>query len=271
MPKGKKRKSLTSLVEKYREVSVVQEIENNLEKQSRALYPVSSLALDDLYDEENYDLDSYPTLRTSLEKDGFLLPLILTPDPEKEGRYLILNGAKRFLLGKNRLGLSSLPAVCATLSAERKQLYVLENILQEGGCPLAKTHAFLVLIQRYGYSEEEISKACSLSLSSVRNFLRLENLPPFLKDGLRKGLLSYGQARALLGLLPEQQEELYREIQENRLSVREVEQRKRILQGKEAPLLLSVKGKRLTITFPGEREAKKAEKKLREDPGLLSR
>lgn len=270
MPKGKKRKSLTSLVEKYREVSVVQEIENNLEKQSRALYPVSELSLDDLYDESNYDLDSYPTLTTSLEKDGFLLPLILTPDSEHENRYLILNGAKRFLLGKNRLHLSSLPGVVATLSPERKKLYVLENILQEGGCPLTKTHAFRVLLNS-GYSEEEIAKACSLSVSSVKNLLRLEKLPPFLKEGLKKGLLSYGQARALLDLPVEVQESLYQEIQENRLSVRELEHQKRRYQGKEAPLLLTRKGRRLTITFADEKSAQKVEKKLSEDPGFFDR
>lgn len=268
MSNGKRnRKSdltLASLIEKYKRNSVASEIEKNLTSQARVLYPVNQLSLFELYDEENYDLSLFESLEASLRKDGFLLPLVLSKDPKKPNHYFILNGAKRFLIAKNRLGMATLPCILSSLTPERERAYVLENIVAEGGCCLAKTYCFQTLVSKYHVSLPEIEGETGISDSEVRNLLRLDSLPSDLKKDLQAGKMTYGEARVFLGLPYRKQLALREKLFKDALSVRELEGIKRNYQGKNRKVSLKLEKNTVSLSFEDEEDAKKAYRKLLE-------
>lgn len=258
MPRRKKRTDLLSLVDKYQGLSVVSEIEHNLLNASKYNYPLSYLIINDLYNENNYDLSTYENLKQSLKKDGFLVPLIIV---KVEGKYEIINGVKRFLLGKS-LGFTSMPCVLADIQEERKIEYIIENIIEEQDNPLVKTYAFTKLEEKYNYSDFDIASISKLSLTQVRNLKRLNSLPDFLKEGLKSNKLTYSEARCLLNLPLKKQEELYMQILTNSISVRDLEKEKRIILGTKKKRKVSLKGKKITITFDSEEEASRQFKQI---------
>lgn len=250
----KRRNDIRALIERYQRFSVVSEIEQNLINANGFKAITSSLVLSPLFSEQNYDLSCYKNLEDSLKKDGFLVPLIVVET--KEGKYEIINGVKRFLLGK-KLNMKEMPVIKADINENRKYSYILENIQAEGDSPYVKTYAFSVLKNRFGYSEETISSLASISLAQVKNILRLERLPDFLKVGLRSFKLSYAEARCLLNLPIERQKELYEAILAGQVSVRDLEKEKRKFMGNKRKTTIFQKGKTVVITFESEEEAKK--------------
>jgi len=255
MPKTKRRTSLGELIEKYSNYSVVEEIEKNLSSFPRSDIPMEKLLLHPLFDEKNYALDLYSSLKESLKNDGFLSPLILVP--ASSSQYYVINGVKRYLLGKS-LGYTSFPGVEADLTKERVRLYILENIVAENDCPLVKTTCFSRLLKEKVFTAEDIAAITSLSLSQVRNLIRLDNLPEFLKEGLRERKLTYGEARALLSLDEKDQKEIYQRILSSPLSVREIESYKRKVMGRTKKTKVTLHKRSVTITFEDEEKARRA-------------
>lgn len=247
------RTDLGSLVKKYQRFSVVDEIEQNLLGISQTKVSIKELYLSDLFSEENYDLNCYRSLEDSLRNDGFFVPLIVV---KGESGYEIINGVKRFLLAK-KIGFSKLPIVQAELDEERKITYILQNIQEEEDSALVKTYAFSILKNKYGYMENSMAKLASCSVSQVKNLLRLEGLPDFLKEAIRSYEISYSEARSLLNLPVEKQRILYQKIKKGTISVRDLEKEKRSFSGNGRKTKVTQKGKKITITFQDEGEAEK--------------
>ena len=244
---------IVSLISRYKGSSVVSEIERNLSSFQKGDYPISKLYLSRYYDEMNYDLSSYSALTESIRKDGFLLPLIIVKG-EKEGCFEIINGVKRFLIAKS-LSMEKVPCILAEIDPERKKVYLIENIVEEGGCPLVKSHAFRLLLED-GYSPSNIAEISHLSISQVRNLIRLDNLSDKLKIALIRNEIQYGEARALLNLPSKTQDELFAEIVEDDISVREIEARKRAILGRQRKRTVVLKGRTVLIHFEDEEEAR---------------
>ena len=253
MPKRVRRTDFSSLAKKYQGFSVVNEIEKNLLSKDERTCRAESLVLSDLYHEDSYDLERYEVLEKSIRNDGFLMPLIVV---KKDDRYEIINGVKRFLLAR-KIGLESMPIVLADLPEERKIAYIIENIMSEGDNPLVKTYAFQVLESKYAYPDDKIAELSSLSVNQVRNLKRLDKLPDFLKDGLKDFVLTYSEARSLLNLPLERQKELYEKIRKGEVSVRDLEKEKRTYLGNKRKRKVTLRNKRVTISFESEEEAEK--------------
>ncbi len=254
MPKRKKRIDFSSLVEKYQGLSVVSEIEKNLVLSQRSEADIEKFVLSNLFDEKNYNLDIYHSLKDSLLKDGFLMPLIVLE--KEDGTYEILNGVKRYLLAK-KLSYRKLPYVKTELTTERKLEYILENIMKEDDNPLVKTHAYLRLEKEYSFTDEKIALLSGQSINQVRNLKRLDQLPYFLKDGLINSTLTYSEARCLLNLPKEKQKDLYEKIQNGSLSVRDLEREKRTYLGNSKKRKVTLNRKSVTIQFSSAEEAEK--------------
>lgn len=259
LKKSSDRRDLSKLVDRYQKYSVVSEIEHNLLDTASFFAPVNELVIADLYAEENYDLTRYQSLEKSLKEDGFLMPLIAVKVGDQ---YEIINGVKRLLLAK-KIGMVEIPVVKAELEWDRKVSYILENIQEEGDSPYVKTYAFSVLKEKYHFSVEEIASRSHLSSSQVKNLLRLQKLPKNLKQGLISFELSYGEARSLLNLPKEVQNELFAQIQKGSLSCRDLEKAKRSYLGVEKKRTIQIQKNAITITFEDESEAKRQYEKLK--------
>ncbi|MBO5294211.1 MAG: ParB/RepB/Spo0J family partition protein [Clostridia bacterium] len=174
--------------------------------------------------------ESLEQLADSIGQFGVLQPIIVRESQLLQGTYEIIAGERRWRASK-MAGLSEIPAVVLEGDdLKAAQVAVIENVQREDLNPVEEAMAYDVLIERYGLTQDQVSKQVGKSRSAVTNMLRLLDLPEEVLELLKNGDLSTGHARALLGLKNEEQmPSLAQKIVEKGLSVRDVERTVRLM------------------------------------------
>lgn len=171
---------------------------------------------------ESMDEESIKELAESIKEKGILQPILVR---RKDDKYEIIAGERRYLSAK-LLGLDKIPAI--VLDVDEREAYeisLVENIQREDLNPIEKAEAFQSYIDRYRITHEELAKRLGISRTEITNLLRLLQLPPEIKEEVKNGNLTYGHARALLGLEDaDSQKEMAERIVREKLSVRETEE-----------------------------------------------
>lgn len=216
--KNQSNPGLAELLEKYKDSSVVTEIEKNIQISSSSEISVADLALFPLFDETNYNLNE-GGLYDSMKMNGIMFPLFVRPN---EGKYEVVNGVKRFLIAKS-VGMKSVPVVIINFPIEEIIAYILNNEIKNGDNAFVRGTAYRLLITNFKYTEKDIRLMTGISHGQVNNLMRILNLPKEVKTAVVKERLSYAEARVLLGLAKTEQIELMDRIIKEKLSVREAE------------------------------------------------
>ena len=250
---------LTDLTKKYSNYNVVSEIETNLSKLTPSKISINNIVVDKLFDTSLYNLDLFKSLEESILSEGILTPIILYSDSSK--KYLI-NGIKRYLIAKEN-NISDLPCLVISLDRDKINQYIINELNKNNDNILIRTYCFKKLIEIYQYSQEQISNMSNISLSNIKNILRLDNLPSYIKKDLTDNRVSYGKARALLNLDKENQDKLYKLVLDPKYSVRDIEKYKRDYIGNSSKIKVSQNNKNIKITFLSEEEAKKNIEKIK--------
>ena len=99
---------------------------------------------------------------------------------------------------------------------------IIENIQREDLSPIEEARSYKKLIESHDYTPEEVAEVLGKSRSYIVNMTRLLTLPSLLIKFVDERQLSYGHARALIGL--ENAVFLARKIIEEKLSVRQTEE-----------------------------------------------
>jgi ParB family chromosome partitioning protein len=160
-------------------------------------------------------------LSDSIKEKGIIQPLVVRSVPTG---YELIVGERRWRAAR-AAGLKQVPVVVKDVTgAEMLELALVENIQRQDLNPLDKADAYNRLIMEFGLTQEEVAGRVGQDRSTVANFLRLRNLPQPIQADIANNTLSMGHARALLGLeVPAQQEEAWRRIVSENLSVRAAE------------------------------------------------
>ena len=259
MSQKKVNNRLSDLTKKYQSFNVVSEIENNLSNLSSKRINLTDIKIYPLLDTSLYEISLYKTLRESITTEGILTPIIIYND--NSNKYLI-SGMKRYLIAKSK-NMKDIPCFEINISTDKINQYILSDIIRNNDNVLIKTYCFKNLISKYNYTQESISSITSLSLSNVKNILRLDNLPSYIKKDITLNKISYGKARALLNLSPSDQKELYTEILNPKLSVRDIEILKRKYIGSRRQVVVTKNNKSIRITFLSEEDATKNLEKVK--------
>ncbi|MBU4140536.1 MAG: ParB/RepB/Spo0J family partition protein, partial [Candidatus Omnitrophica bacterium] len=143
--------------------------------------------------------------------------------PKEEG-YELIAGERRLRAAK-KLCFTQLPAIIKDVEdAEALQLALIENIQREELNSLEEAQAYQRLISEFGFTQEKIARLMGKDPSSVSNTLRLLKLPQEIQAALRKGMISMGHARTILGLRSlTEQGRIFKRTIAKQLSVRELE------------------------------------------------
>ncbi|MBN2676241.1 MAG: ParB/RepB/Spo0J family partition protein, partial [Alphaproteobacteria bacterium] len=116
------------------------------------------------------------------------------------------------------------------------EVALIENLQRSDMNPIDEAHGFAQLAKDFGYSHKEIASRIGKSRSYITNLIRLIQLPEDIQQKVIKKEMSVSHARSLLNV--ENAEELSEEITENKLSVRDLEERvKRQKNTKEQTIL----------------------------------
>jgi ParB family chromosome partitioning protein len=160
--------------------------------------PIDQLQPNRLQPRVRFDDDQLEELADSIRTQGIIQPLVVTA--AGDGTFLIVAGERRWRAAR-RAGLTEVPVVIREVSGDRHllELALVENLQRSDLNPIEEAEALLTL-QGFGLQHEEIAARVGKSRSAVSNSLRLLKLPEDVRDLMRSGALSAGQARPLLGL-----------------------------------------------------------------------
>lgn len=175
----------------------------------------------------DFDPSSLEELSRSIVEKGLIQPITVR---RAGGDYQLVSGERR-LRAAQRAGLASIPAFIVDVQsdAEMLELALVENIQREELNPIEIAHAYQRLINECRLTQDEVGKKVGKDRSTVTNFLRLLKLPEQIREGLRRGRLTIGHARALLGLENEREQmRMFEQIVAGHVNVRTVERTTRI-------------------------------------------
>jgi ParB family chromosome partitioning protein len=168
--------------------------------------------------------DALAELANSIRASGVVQPILLRRSAPAGDRYQLVVGERRWRASR-LAGLETVPAIIRDLSdQDALELALTENLLRQDLNPLEVARAYQALQEKYSLSHEQVAERLGINRSSVTNTLRLLRLPPTVQEMLSKDEITYGHARALLGLDSESaQVQLASRIAKQGLSVRQVE------------------------------------------------
>ncbi|MDP3788846.1 MAG: ParB/RepB/Spo0J family partition protein, partial [Candidatus Omnitrophota bacterium] len=191
-------------------------------REDRILYtPIGRKKANPFQPRERYDQKKLDDLISSIKEKGVLQPVIVR---DKNGEYELIAGERR-LRAAQALGIEEIPVIVRNVSdADALELSLIENIQREELNPIEEAKAFKRLMDEFGFSQEEVSRAVGKDRATVANTLRLLSLPKRAQDMVSDGEISMGHAKALLSLSGEHAIlKLANSIVKKGLSVRETE------------------------------------------------
>lgn len=179
---------------------------------------ISDLRAGQLNPRKDFRDEELTELAESIRNKGLVQPIIVRPS---EGGYEIVAGERRWRAAQ-KAGLHTVPVIARELSdKEVLELAIIENVQRTDLNAIEEATGYRELIERFDYSQEQLSEIIGKSRSHVANTLRLLKLPEGVQTLVQNGRLTAGHARALIGR--EDAEDLAQRILEESLNVREVE------------------------------------------------
>jgi len=173
-----------------------------------------------------FEAEALAELSISIQQQGIIQPITV----RKLGydKYQIISGERRFRASQ-MAGLKSIPAYIRIANDQGMlEMALVENIQRRDLNAIEVAISYKRLIDECSLTQEEMSERIGKSRSSVANFIRLLKLPPVIQAAIRDEKISMGHARAILGVDdPAAQIQMFREITEQNLNVRDVENRAR--------------------------------------------
>ncbi|MDH3665835.1 MAG: ParB/RepB/Spo0J family partition protein [Paracoccaceae bacterium] len=137
-------------------------------------------------------------LAASIRQRGIIQPVVVRPDPERQGDYQIVAGERRWRAAQ-RAQLHEIPVVIRDIDDRTVlEVAIIENVQRTDLNPIEEARGYSDLIERFSYTQEEMADIVGKSRSHVANTMRLLALPDQVQRLLRDGKLSAGHARALI-------------------------------------------------------------------------
>jgi ParB family chromosome partitioning protein len=164
---------------------------------------------------------------------GLLQPILVRPVAGQSDVYEIVAGERRWRAAQ-RAQLHEVPVVVRSMDdRDALQVGLIENLQRADLTAIDEAQAYRRLVEDFKQSHDEIAKTVGKSRPHVANTVRLLELPGAVHEMIRKGQLSAGQARALVGL-PDPLVMAERALQEQ-LTVRALERMAGDLKSKSRP------------------------------------
>jgi ParB family chromosome partitioning protein len=170
-----------------------------------------------------FDPEALQELATSIRELGIIQPITLRK--MVEGKYQIIAGERRWRASQ-LAGLTKIPAYIVSVEDQNAmEMALVENIQREDLNAIEIALAYQHLAEETGMTQAKISERVGKSRAAVTNYMRLLKLPAQVQIALKNHEIEMGHARALLAIdSPSQQIKLFKEVQQQHLSVRKVEE-----------------------------------------------
>ena len=124
---------------------------------------------------KQFKQEALEDLAESIKTYGIIQPIVVT---KQDGYYGIVAGERRWRAAK-LAGLEEIPAIIREDDEQKnREIALIENIQREDLNPYEKALGIRNLMDKYGLTQEEVSKRIGKSRSAVSNTVRILNLAP---------------------------------------------------------------------------------------------
>ena len=146
---------------------------------------------------KTFKQESLEELAESIKTYGIIQPIVVS---KKDGYYSIVAGERRWRAAK-LAGLEEIPAIVRDDDEQvNKEIALIENIQREDLNPFEKALGIRHLMEKYGLTQEQVSKKLGKSRSSISNTVRILYLTPDVLELVKQGKLTEGHCKALAGI-----------------------------------------------------------------------
>ena len=175
-----------------------------------------------------FDNESLEELADSIRTFGLIQPV--TVRKKSDGRYQIISGERRYKACR-LVGMDMIPAYIREANDQGMlEMAIVENIQRQDLDPIEVAMSYQRLIDECSLTQEEMADRVGKKRTSITNYLRLLKLPAKVQHDIKVGLVSVGHAKVLLGVEdPKTQELLCNLVINNGISVRQLEEKVRLL------------------------------------------
>ena len=204
---------------------VLDDIQNGdmeVERQEQSKIPVDEIRPNPYQPRKVFNDEALKELSSSIKQHGVFTPILVKKSIQG---YDLIAGERRLRASK-LAGLKDIPAINVDFDdQEMMEIALLENIQREDLNVIEEAKAYEKLIQRLGYTQEQLAHRVGKSREHITNLLRLLKLPEDVQEYVVIKQLSMGHVRALLGLKTEaSMRKGAKQAIDQGLSVRKVEQ-----------------------------------------------
>lgn len=192
--------------------------------------PVGSIKRNRRQPRRVMDPEALEELAQSIAAVGVVQPIIVRQTSEG---YELIAGERRWLAAQ-KAGFTVVPAILrGATDTESLEIALIENVVRQQLNPVDEACALKILLEDLGVTQENLAARVGKSRSAIANKVRLLDLPLGIQELMSAGSLSEGHGRALLAVGERgKQLRLARRASERGLSVRQVEEEVRRLNGR---------------------------------------
>jgi len=158
---------------------------------SAALIDLDRIVPDPDQPRKEFDPDAIDRLAASLSEHGQLQPIAVRWS-EGMGKYVIVAGERRWR-ATMRAGRTAIDAVIVDAARGESQILemqLIENCLREDLKPIEQARAFRTLMDRNGWSGDQLARTLHLSDATIFRALALLNLPEAVQERVEQGELA---------------------------------------------------------------------------------
>ena len=160
--------------------------------------PLEEIDTNPFQTRRHVDEEQLAELAASITANGVVQPILVRP--QANGRFQLIAGERRWR-ASGIAGKKTIPAILRQVSDEQAmEITIVENLQRADLNPMEQARAFERLSREFHMTQEQMATRTGKDRVSVSNFLRLLKLPESVQARVESGELSFGHAKALLGL-----------------------------------------------------------------------
>jgi ParB family chromosome partitioning protein len=170
----------------------------------------------------DFNAASIQDLAASIQQHGMIQPIAVMKDPQypdDPAKFLIVAGERRYRAWQ-LLGRETMPAVIT--AGDPAEIALIENIQRENLHSLDEARGLANLMQKHGYTQEDVSRVVAKSRPSVNELLRLTTLAQTIQQECRTFDIPKSTLVALARIETEEEQlALWRRVKHSGMTVRE--------------------------------------------------
>ena len=173
---------------------------------------------------KNFNSEEIEELSESIIQNGILQPILVRPmNSTKGSSYEIIAGERRWRAAQIAK-LHEVPVIVRNFDDETSLgVALVENLQRTDLNIIEEAEGYRLLMNKFEYTQEKLSKHIGKSRSHIANLLRLLSLSSNIKKQLIMKKISYGHVRAVLTIDNDSANDVINEIIKKGLSVRQTE------------------------------------------------